>query len=498
MKYNDLLQKVQMDEGKIVEGKTQRDAFLKAFSEHKDIHIICDYDADGLCSGLILTRLCEALGSRVRVTVGNRNDGYGIPSKLNLERGELVICADLGSNEKDRLNEIYKMTGEVPYVIDHHETEANHSHILNPPKGDFCTSGLCALLALESGLPNLNLNEIIKLGAIGTVADMCQMLNPYDFNRQIVKKGLEQFNTSDRKTGIDNLIAELKCNHEFATTDDIGFTIAPCINALGRLQEDGATKVFDILRNNGDVKLLVDKNAERKALMKTMSGLWEGLGDAPAQIVIAPEDTKKGVLGLIAQEVLKTYDVPSICVVKDGNEYTGSCRNAKGYPSMIDTLSSLEYIQVGGHDDACGIRLKAEDLEMFKWDLTRLYAGVKRKEIPTPEPLEDWKDLTKEQIYALEPFGIDFPKPYIEDVVKITNRSDYKGGWSCLTTDNGTTLFGQNLPETKKESFARVCGQLGLSTDFRGVTSKRISVSELMPEQEREISFKQKQNVVAK
>ncbi len=315
MLYKDLLEKTKQNEDKVVYGREQRKAFLDAFSQNKNIHIICDYDADGICSGLIMTRICEAMGAKVKVTVGNRTDGYGIPTNLDLEKGELVICCDLGSNEKDRLNEICKITGKAPYVIDHHVTDETHSHILNPPKGNFCTSGLCTFLALESNL-SLNMDEIIKLGCIGTVADMCEMINPYDFNREIVKKGLLKFESTSRRTGIESLIAECKLNHKYATTDDIAFTLAPAINAYGRMENNGAEKVFDILRNNGNVTLLIDKNKERKEMMKGMSSLWEDRLKEDVMIVVAPKDTKKGVLGLIAQEVLKTYDTPSICIVK--------------------------------------------------------------------------------------------------------------------------------------------------------------------------------------
>ncbi len=489
MRYADLVNKIkETQEAKIVYGQEQRLNFLNAFRNADNIHIIHDYDADGICSALIMTRICEAFGANVRATAGNRKDGYGIPQNLDLKEGELVICCDLGSNEKERLEEIAKITGIKPYVIDHHETLIEDDHILNPPKGDFCTSGLCFLLAVESKAP-LNMSEIKKLGAIGTIADMCDMLNPYDFNRETVLCGLRAFNDGKQISGIDKLTKMTGLNRDYVSSTDVAFGIAPLLNAWGRMNYDGAGKVYDRL-NNGDIQgiqEIIEKNNDRKGLMKQLESVCITDGTTPAVVIVPedylPEEARVGFVGLVASNTKSRYDLPTIALIKKGDNYVGSCRNADGFPPIRTTLSQIDYIHVAGHDEACGIEVKGEDIERFKKDVKDLYKDIVREEIPEREPLEDWKDVTVEMLYALEPFGRNFPKPYIDDVVTITSRKDLRNDWSLLVTDNGTEIFGQNIPPTVNGKQYRVQGELGIST-FAGRSTKRINFETLLEARE--------------
>lgn len=427
------------------------DAFVSFKEQQKEIYIFGDYDADGVTSCLNLSLILDEMGLLYTVYIPRRmTDGYG-PSESGLSHvgnEDVLICVDNGITGAELLEPFMKMGKEV-YVIDHHGLPKGKrvpevTYVLDPEvipgKSKFthyCGAGLCYFLARELGkrgeLSPESFIYITMLTAIGTVADVMPLLKG---NRQIVKKGLKYI----RQGKWPALTAALGLNTK-TTSTDIGFKIAPLINASGRLYDDGGQRAYSSLyrsivnHETGPVSNLVFVNEERKKIQAdfyqtALAKYHEHEEMYP--IVLEVPDCPEGVIGLMAGNLQEDFKKAAFVFTRlpDGT-YKGSART-DGTMNVAEYLNenSELFIGYGGHPGAAGMRISEDGLKKF-----REKAEKDSGNAPEPYLYYDMEiqpqDIPKvlEEMDLYEPFGEGIECP----VMRMTS------GLKEVYTDAGRT-----------------------------------------------------------
>lgn len=494
----------------------------KDIAKADKVLILGDYDADGILSSTILSRAVSTFCDKEPdVVIGDRyKDGYGIGSleDLPLEKGTLVICTDIGSTEREKIEEIFKITKVAPYIIDHHEIAddmdgymkmLNFTGMENAP--DYCATGLAEriyqglyrTLAIEN---REKLDALVEMGleseyrsvqafaCIGTIADMVSVNNPYDANREIIKNGFEAI--KQRNVPLeDGLTRFLKdcCevyNKKELTTETIQFSVSPLINAWGRMEEGGAQKVFDALNSEDSLERisklneLTKQNEKRKDAVKEIvesDKFKDFLKVGGSQFnLYFEDDVKKGVAGLVATELRKSTGKPSLVFSYDKEKdlFTASGRNADGYPSLFESLEKFtKYESFGGHEDALGLSISNENIKEFAGYIYDTYKDVVPKTVEG-ETLKDVSKMTVDKLLALEPFGVDFPKVAVEEEVIVANVKTLSGGYSSFYDKDGMKYFGKDLDVSVGDKI-KVSGTLSYNEYFKN-QSLQVNVNDFV------------------
>jgi len=427
------------------------------------IIVYTDYDADGITGGAVLWETLHLLGFKVMPYVPHRKtEGYGFSKKgIDNVKKEfnptLIMSVDHGITAKKEVEYANKRGIDV-IITDHH-----HRQEEKVPDSAVCIfhiptlsgSGTAYMVAKELCNhfchPELDLGSMLDsrpacpaggsgsrmtkklekyfkldylaLAAIGTVADLVPLVGP---SRSIVTYGLKSFSKVDRP-GIKHILKEAQIEDKEIRPYEIGFIIAPRINAVGRLEHaldalrllcttdekrarELAQKVGDLNTNRQD--LVKEQVAEAQAQMKKFKVI-------PKLIILYSDHWHEGVIGLIAGNILEEYYRPTIVMTKGDGFYKASVRSIPGF-HITDFLKTLDsYLtNFGGHAAAAGFTLKGEKLEKF------LEVAVKKAEkILTEDMLERTLEVdmkiplllaTKPLVHALEklaPFGMGNAKP---------------------------------------------------------------------------------------
>lgn len=405
------------------------------------ITIVGDYDADGITSCAILTLLFNTFGANPTFRLPKRfSEGYGLNESIidEIDSG-LLITVDNGITAYDAIKKA-KDKGLTVIVIDHHL--APEDGILPPadividPNAiensatfpSYCGAGLSYKLAQEMLGNHAVLKKMVSLAAIGTIADVMPLIED---NRNIVRDGIKSMTTKDGRTsGLYALLNEC-CLESYLNAKNIGFKIAPIINAPGRLFDDGATKSLKVLAFDGDyqqaqslAQQLVALNEERKTLAKEGTDAVEKsiqddclFGDCP--MTVYHPGLPEGLVGIFAGRIAEKYGVPCIVLTdsEDPNIIKGSARSVAGIhlKNLLDKNSNL-LVKYGGHAEAAGLSLKKEDLEEFR---EKIQEGVEPPEI-TDNIIEYDLEISSNDILATiadiekyGPFGEGNPEPVI-------------------------------------------------------------------------------------
>ncbi|MDO4204466.1 MAG: single-stranded-DNA-specific exonuclease RecJ [Selenomonadaceae bacterium] len=415
-----------------------------AIERGEKVCIYGDYDVDGVTSVTILVRTLRRLGGKeenITWYVPNRfREGYGLNEaalrKIAAEGTRLVVTVDCGIKSMELIASMSAELGMEFVVTDHHLPDKDESGtelipkaiaVVNPhchhggaayPWEEICGAEVAFKLAellteMMAPLPDGTPYEIdMELAALGACADVMPLL---DENRRIVKRGLELLGQTEIKglraileaarikkiqpqnsTGED-VFSEGQAVWE-VTTEDVGFRLAPLINAAGRVADAGTvvellleTDSFALARLAGKLQ---DYNLERQNLTKQLTAQAEAeleqeesLGAVPAAqrdvIVVAGEDWAEGIIGLAAARLMEKYNRPAVVFSITEDKTTG-VRWAKGSARSIDgfhihdALSSPEVSahisRFGGHAKAAGVSVEADRLGDFTAALTE-YAG---------------------------------------------------------------------------------------------------------------------------
>lgn len=420
------------------------DRIMAAIQNKEKILICGDYDVDGITSSALMMICLLPLGAQVNFFIPHRvKDGYGLSTKV-VERAaannyQVMITVDNGITAFEPAQKA-KLLGVDLIITDHHKP---HDHIpdafaiINPHQKDCAypfkyfagvgvTFKIMALLyeRLQKALPT----KAYELMLFGTVADVVPLV---DENRLWVKHGLHYVNHAHESFSLSVLKCNGKIDKPQLTSTDIGFFIAPQINALGRLEDPRCGVQFLIGQDKGQVeevgRLLLELNEKRKAIEKEIvqniqEQVEKGEIDVVKNRVIVALSSAwpPGVIGLVASRIVGLYGRPTILLHETSSGLLkGSCRSIKEF-NMFQALESAADLlqQFGGHAQAAGLSLHKNQLDAFKQRLearaAELLTEFDLQQKITIDAHLQMTDLTKKivnDLALLEPFGNENDAP---------------------------------------------------------------------------------------
>jgi len=428
----------------------------KAIIDKRKICIYGDYDVDGVTGTSILLRLLNKLGADVQFHTPLRlSEGYGLNSEKlrELVRSEvsLVVSVDCGIASLAEA-EVAKELGLELIVTDHHEMKTGLDGPLLPiaatlvhprlpgstyPFGDLSGAGVAFKLAWAvaqraSGsdrvAPDLRelLLDAVGMAALGLVADVVPLR---DENRILVRHGLERIRTHP-SVGLKALLAAAGVKPEDTiTSEDVGFRLAPRLNAAGRL--GCALLAVQLLTTNSVstaadlAKVLEGQNSDRQARERKYTQQAKELVDRdhakdPA-VVVSSLDWHAGVVGIVASRLVDHYGKPALVIAATAGEEvaTGSGRSIPGFALHTALQACDELLEGhGGHAMAAGFKVRIDRIAAFRNRFHAYVANHFPGGAPAPRLILDaevplsaltfslLKDLDK-----LEPYGAGNPKP---------------------------------------------------------------------------------------
>ncbi len=406
---------------------------IKALTENEIITIYGDYDVDGTCSATLMYLFLKELGANVNVYIPNRiNDGYGLSLEgidIIKERGsKLIVTVDCGITAVEEI-EYANQLGLDVIVTDHHKPKEELPKafaVLDPLKPDcdypfksLCGAGVAFKLARaicdRFGQKDLAL-KYLDLVALASAADIVSLTGE---NRVLVRKGIETINENPRP-GIKALIKIAKMEPGNLSSGQIVFTIAPRINAVGRLGD--AYRAVDLFCASSEAeadelaKILEEENNERRKIDEaTFSYALEKANetidfDNTLGIVLHDNNWHLGVIGIVASRLVEKFHKPSIMLTTIDGVAKGSARSVQGF-NIYAALKECEdlLIQYGGHEAAAGIAIEIEKIPEFKKRFNEILKTMMKEKDITQEISIDAKinfsEITPKFLRILEQFA---------------------------------------------------------------------------------------------
>lgn len=411
-----------------------------AISNDEFIAVYGDYDVDGMTASTLIIDYLRWHGCRCGGYIPERlKDGYGLKTealdKIKSKGASLVITVDCGITAIQEA-EYAQSIGLDLVITDHHQLGDDMPKavaVVNPKRdgeGHPCYSLagvgvafklICALEGAGSG--ETMLDRYGDLLALGTIADVMPVLGE---NRYIIRRGLDILRTAPRP-GLRALCRASNINLSQLNTNSVGFTIAPRLNASGRL---GRTDLsIKLLTTKDDAEAedlsqqLCELNRSRQAIesevfTQAFASLPEVI-DGP--VVVAGEDWHQGVAGIVASKLSDRCKFPAVVIcIKDGVGH-GSCR-CQGDFCLVDALQNCSDLLVnyGGHRLAAGLTIMQENIPAFTQRLREAYkaqgCGSYKPSLHVDFEVIQASILSEENVDGLrilEPFGNQNPQPVL-------------------------------------------------------------------------------------
>ena len=406
----------------------------QAIDNGEKITIYGDYDADGITSTTIMVETLSILGADVHYFIPDRfKDGYG-PNldryKELVENGtNLIITVDNGVTGVEEV-EYAKKQGVDTIITDHHtfQSEVPDAYAIvhcnypgqKYPFDDYCGAGVAYTIC--RALMDDSMSDMLELAMIGTIGDMVKVTGE---GHIIVKRGLEMINQSERP-GLRALIKLSGLNLGQITATDIGFNIAPRLNAVGRLanaelavqllltdDEDEAQQIAQQIEDLNEKRKELTTEVFQACLQEVKEKGWQHTNT----LVIYNPDFHEGVLGLVANKVVEALHKPTIVLTKnEAGEIKGSGRSVEGF-NIFDALEPLNgdiLTKFGGHDFACGLSLEEKDINRLRKNFEANYHvsdSLEVKEYDMELPMSELRSELMNQINLVGPFGTGNPEP---------------------------------------------------------------------------------------
>lgn len=408
-----------------------------AIASGETVAVYGDYDVDGITSTCLLTDWLRSRGVRCLPYIPDRiEEGYGLNSSaidgLASKGVTLIVSVDCGITAVSEA-EHARNIGVDLIITDHHECREQvlpEAVAVIDPKQDGCTypnkdlAGVGVALKLVcavEGNTSYVLHRYADLVTIGTVADVVPLTGE---NRYIVRMGLGMLRHTERP-GIAALMRESGIADKKVTSSTIGFSIAPRLNAAGRLGCVSVAGKLLMTHDDGEAAELASElcelNRRRQALETEIwndaSGMMEGK-QPENPIVLASENWHQGVIGIAASKLAERYSLPTIMICLDGDKGKGSCRSFGGF-NLFDALSACsEHLEgFGGHALAAGLNIRRDKLQDFREALNTYYLRNRPDELPTLtcdleilNPMMLSMECVR-SLELLEPYGSGNPKP---------------------------------------------------------------------------------------
>lgn len=423
---------------------------IAAFLNKERIAIWSDYDCDGIPGGVLLHDFFKLIGvtNFINYIPHRHNEGFGLNFEgidtLCADDVTLILSIDCGITNVKEVAHANKLGADV-IVTDHHEPGdvlPDAFAILDPkrdssyPFPDLCGSGVVWKL-IEGLIERIKLEKLeqfshsagqekwlLDMVGIATLADMVPLVGE---NRTFAYYGLSVLRKSKR-AGLKELVRVLRLEQKFLTEDDIGFSIAPRINAASRVSSPH--EAFNLFISDSESSVALAKrlehiNSERKgyvgAISKEAKGKLKDKGVVPDVIVLGNPEWRPSLLGPVANSLAEEYNRPVFLWGRDGrNILKGSCRS-EGSISVLSLMKAAEknFLEFGGHQMSGGFSVSDENIHTLPESLNTAYVQSKLNGngerqnvfVDADLSLSEVNDRTLKDISLLSPFGIGNPKP---------------------------------------------------------------------------------------
>ena len=482
-----------------------------AIRRRETVAVYGDYDVDGITSTCLLTDYLQSKGLTCIPYIPDRNEeGYGLNCgavKTLADQGvRLIITVDCGVTAREEAAFASDL-GVDMIITDHHECGGGalpravaviDCKRENEPYPNHVLAGVGVALKLVcacEGRSEEMIERYCDLVAIGTVADVMSLRGE---NRYLVRKGLRKLETAPRP-GIAAMLRESAVDGRKLTASVIGFSLAPRLNAAGRLGH--AMTAADLLMTDDPIRateLAVELCALNRQRQSIETEIWNEanamLSDAPPTdpIVLASDRWHQGVIGIAASRLAEQYGLPAIMICLNDGMGKGSCRSYGGF-NLFEALSACEehLVGFGGHALAAGLNIREEKIGDFHAALAAYYRRNRPEPIAEVQPdllICDPGLLSLENVRSLdllEPYGNDNPRPTLcLSGAEIAELSSVGGGkhLRMRLRLRGETMEVIFFSHTAKELDIRAGDRIDLAftpqiNEFRGNVSVQLVAS---------------------
>jgi single-stranded-DNA-specific exonuclease len=469
----------------------------RAISNREKITVYGDYDVDGITGVAILVAILKLFGAEVDYYIPHRIDeGYG----LNVDAVEslaeagsgLLITVDCGITSFEAAQRAGQLGLDL-IITDHHQPEsrlpiaASIVHpALAPSYANQDSSGSMVAFKLAWAIANefsggAKLAPAIRefmlnatsLAAMGTIADVVDLRGE---NRVLASYGLKALPASGL-VGIQALIESAGLSGQQLDSFDIGFRLAPMLNAAGRMgharlavellmstSQTHSIQIADYLKQQNNQRQQYERKIFAQACeMIDRQNLQSALRRS---IVIADENWHRGVIGIVASRIAQEYHRPVIMIKIDGGASAGSARSIAGFDILNAIRAcSRHLIGFGGHKMAAGITIEAEKIDRFTSDFED-YAKQNlsfedccaKLYIDAVAPLAEFRQEVVGELQMLGPFGQGNAEPIFATkgvrLASVPRRVGLKGDHLQLAiTDNTASVrcVGFGMAEVEKK-----------------------------------------------
>ena len=491
----------------------------QALAAGEKMAVFGDYDVDGITATVLLVDYLRSRGADCVKYIPRRiEDGYGLGRdalRLLREKGvTLVITVDCGITGVEEAR-FAREIGMDLVITDHHECKdvlPCAAAVVDPRRPD-CPYpfkhlagvgvALKLVLALGEQREEALFARYCALAAVGTVADVMQMTGE---NRTIVHRGLESIGSTDF-LGLQALLRETGLADRDVSSVQIGFVLAPRINAAGRMGE--AELAADLLLTNDPARAeclaqeLCGLNRERQAVeQEIFAQAVEQIEYLPAgersALVLSSEVWHQGVVGIVASRLSEKYSCPSFMIHLQNGMGKGSCRSYGGFNlfAALESCSDL-LVDFGGHELAAGFNIREEDIPAFRRRMNHCVCDYCNGETPVSSlevdvTIRDPSCITleeMEQLDRLEPYGAGNDRPVfalmgakVESLQNVGQNRHLKLRLSKGPYHFDAIFFSATAGECGAAAGMRVDAAFHLQVnEFRGISSVQLQLVDLRP-----------------
>ena len=389
-------------------------------------------------------------------------------NEINNQQIKLIITVDNGISAFEAIKKAEEFGIDL-IITDHHKIPDKKLNIfslihpekvpINSPYKYLAGVGIAYLLAKNICKKvdyDINDSTANVYFCIGTIADMAPLKGA---NRKWLKECLPKINETNNK-GIQSIMKKLSIDYIDITSDDIGYKIAPLINAVGRI---GNPKlIIDLFTNDSNESVLkltkdcISMNKERKRLTSLVE--QEALELAVREyrrdrkfLVLSNREWHPGIIGIVAARIVEKFNLPTALLAEanDGN-YRGSIRSNNKL-KVNKALAECDDLLIahGGHSAAAGFSIKEENINNLKERLNiianREFKNIDLCRYISPEACIRFEEINYNfynQLTLIGPFGIMNPRPiFWTRKCKILDIYTLKGNHLKMTINDGTSTI---------------------------------------------------------
>ena len=421
---------------------------VEAIDREEPVFIHGDFDVDGLCGAALLYRGLLPLFPKglIKVDVGDRERGHGLSrafvEKAVSEGFHLVVTVDCGISSVEEVA-LLREAGVDTIITDHHippPTLPPALAVVDPqqpgdpyPNRHLAGVGVAykLIVALHERVGRAAPSALLDLVALGTIADLVPLAAESEVeNRAIVREAFSLIGRQEGSSlGLRILMDKLSINPKKLTASDVGFLLAPKLNAANRT---GDPKVAFLLltttlaeRAEYLTEILLDYNRDREIAQDDLIAQAEEMmadeGVDPNRdgiIVLSGKYWNEGILGLVASHLTDRYRVPAIVLSQGDRVSRASCRSVDGFDiaACLERHSDL-LLHYGGHRMAAGFSVLNENLPLLRQSLLQHVVERAPSLVAAPATIDGEVSLAQidvrfyTNIRSLSPYGPGNPAP---------------------------------------------------------------------------------------